>query len=180
MSRTDDLLRKYGEFISIPWQGGVSAPQRIVFAVYPPKDELRLRAHIEEFKIETKKAGHAWEHIDLTDSFPEWLSSQRYAESYYKQPDLLQPLLPKFIEFLDGKVVRMVSDLKIDENTVFALSGIGTLFEFVKVKDVVEKLVKRIPGRLLVLFPGTHENDNYRLLDGYDGWNYLATSITTD
>jgi hypothetical protein len=33
---------------------------------------------------------------------------------------------------------------------------------------------------LLVLFPGTYENNNYRLLDGYDGWNYLATSITTD
>lgn len=180
MSRTDDLLKKYGEFISIPWQGGVAAPQRIVFAVYPPKDELRLRAHIDEFKIETKKAGHTWGHIDLTDCFPEWLSSSRYAESYFKQPDLLQPLMPKFIEFIDEKVKQVISDLGPDENTVLALSGIGTLFELVKVKEVVEKIVERIPGRLLVLFPGTYENDNYRLLDGYDGWNYLATSITTD
>jgi len=180
MSRTDDLLKKYGEFISIPWQDGVAAPQRIVFAVYPPKDELRLRAHLDEFKIETKKAGHTWEHIDLTDSFPEWLSAERYAESYYNNPDLLQSLMPKFIEFIDDKVKQVISDLKIDANTVFAISGIGTLFELVKVKDVVEKIVDQIPGRLLVLFPGTYENNNYRLLDGYDGWNYLATSITTD
>ena len=35
-------------------------------------------------------------------------------------------------------------------------------------------------GRLLVFFPGSYENNNYRLLDGYDGWNYLAVPITAD
>ena len=33
-------------------------------------------------------------------------------------------------------------------------------------------------GRLLVFFPGVYEQNNYRLLDARDGWNYLAFPIT--
>ena len=36
-----------------------------------------------------------------------------------------------------------------------------------------------IRGRLLVLFPGVYEQNNYRLLDARDGWNYLAIPITS-
>ena len=35
-----------------------------------------------------------------------------------------------------------------------------------------------IRGRLLVFFPGIYEQDNYRLLDARDGWNYHAVPIT--
>ena len=31
-----------------------------------------------------------------------------------------------------------------------------------------------------IFFPGSYEDNNYRLLDGYDGWNYLAVPITAD
>jgi len=44
----------------------------------------------------------------------------------------------------------------------------------------VDKLAPMVKGRLVVFFPGTFENNNYRLLDGYDGWNYLAVPITAD
>jgi len=44
-------------------------------------------------------------------------------------------------------------------------------------KESIAPLVK---GRLVVFFPGTYENNNYRLLDGYDGWSYLAIPITSD
>ena len=77
-----------------------------------------------------------------------------------------------FKNFLDEK--------EVDENTVVALKGVGSLFGFLKVKDVVDKLAPMVGGRLLVFFPGSYENNNYRLLDGYDGWNYLAIPITTD
>ena len=60
------------------------------------------------------------------------------------------------------------------------LSGVGSLFGFLKIKDVVDTLAPLVEGRLLVLFPGSYENNNYRLLDGYDGWNYLAVPITAD
>ena len=61
-----------------------------------------------------------------------------------------------------------------------AVSGVGSLFGLSKVKDVVDAFAPRVSGRLLVFFPGSFENNNYRLLDGYDGWNYLAVPITAD
>ena len=65
-------------------------------------------------------------------------------------------------------------------NDVVALKGVGSLFGFLKVKGVVEQLARLVPGRLVVFFPGSFEDNNYRLLDGYDGWNYLAVPITPD
>src|SRR3712207_8252085 len=35
-----------------------------------------------------------------------------------------------------------------------------------------------IAGRLLVFFPGEVENNNFRLLDARDGWDYMAVVIT--
>lgn len=61
-----------------------------------------------------------------------------------------------------------------------ALKGVGSLFGLLKVKEVVDKFAPLVRGRLLVFFPGSYENNNYRLLDGYDGWNYLAVPITAD
>lgn len=69
---------------------------------------------------------------------------------------------------------------EIDEDTVVAINGVGSLFGFQKVKDVVDKFAPMVKGRLLIFFPGSYENNNYRLLDGYDGWNYLAVPITAD
>jgi len=69
---------------------------------------------------------------------------------------------------------------RTDQNSVVALKGVGSLFGFLKVKEVVDKLAPMVKGRLLVFFPGSYDNNNYRLLDGYDGWNYLAVPITAD
>ena len=79
-----------------------------------------------------------------------------------------------------GGVQQAVEDREIGEESVVALKGVGSLFGFLKVKEVVDKLAPLVKGRLLVFFPGSYENNNYRLLDGYDGWNYLAVPITAD
>ena len=63
---------------------------------------------------------------------------------------------------------------------MIALKGVGSLFGLLKVKLVVDKLALMVKGRLVVFFPGTFENNNYRLLDGYDGWNYMAVAITAN
>ena len=42
--------------------------------------------------------------------------------------------------------------------------------------DDVERAIR---GQLVVLFPGTKNGNNYRLLDARDdGWNYLANGVT--
>lgn len=180
MSKVKRLLQSYGNFISIPWRVDAAAEQRVIFCVYDENNELRLRARIDEFEIATRDAGHEWVHFDLTDTFAEWLSGQKYAQSYFKQPDRLPTIYDKYQEYIIEQFKQTLSLQMHDRNTVVAVSGVGSLFGFIKVKDMVDKLAPLVKGRLLVFFPGSYENNNYRLLDGYDGWNYLAIPITSD
>ncbi len=180
MSRVRRLVQSYNRHISIPWRDDAAAAQRVIFCVYNENEERWLRARVDEFEIVTKQAGHDWALFDLTNTFAAWLSSQRYAKSYFQKPHLLATVLPKYLDYIVDEFERFLDSRNIDENAVVAIQGVGSLFGFLKVKDVVDKLAPRVPGRLLVFFPGSYENNNYRLLDGYDGWNYLAMPITAD
>jgi hypothetical protein len=180
VSRIKKLIDSYKEFVAVPWRSDIAPDQRVIFCVYNENDELKLRARIDEFEIATKQAGHNWIIFDLTDTFAEWLSGQRYAVSYFKAPTKLTPLFPRYLDFVVNKFKESLSHQNNHQNTVVATMGVASIFGFLKAKDVVEKLAPLVPGRLLVFFPGTHENNNYRLLNGYDGWNYLAVPITAD
>jgi hypothetical protein len=179
MSKVDKLLNNYRKHITIPWRDAAPA-QRVIFCVYNENDERRLRAKIDEFEIATVEAGHKWAIFDITDLFADWLSKQRYAEKYFQQPHLLSALLPKFLSYITEQFNLFLEKEEVDGNTVVALKGVGSLFGLLKVKEVVDKLAPLVNGRLLVFFPGSYEGNNYRLLDGYDGWNYLAVPITPD
>ena len=180
MSKIKRLLQHYAAFISIPWRDDTPAEQRVIFCVYKEMDERALRAKVSEFELSTREAGHDWALFDLTDTFATWLSSQRYAKSYFKRPDLLPTLLPQYREYLIREFDQFLAQHEVGKNHVVALQGVGSLFGFIKVKAVVDCFAPKVPGKLLVLFPGSYEKDNYRLLDGYDGWNYLAIPITAD
>lgn len=180
MSKIKRLIQSYGKFIDVPWRDDAAAPQRVVFCVYNETEELRLRSKIEEFEIVTKQSNHKWVVFDLTNTFECWLSSQRYMKSYFQRPQLLFTLLPKYLTFISEEFDTFLQENEVNETHVVAIKGVGSLFGFLKVKSVVDKLAPKISGRLLVFFPGSYENNNYRLLDGYDGWNYLAVPITAD
>ncbi len=180
MSKIKRLLQSYNDYISVPWRDDAAAAQRVVFCVYNETEERNLRVKIDEFEIATKASAHGWNTFDLTDTFSDWLTSQRYAKSYYQKPHLLTNLLPKYLEYISKEFETYIEGNNIDANTVVALSGVGSLFGFLKIKDVVDRLAPLVEGRLLVFFPGSYENNNYRLLDGYDGWNYLAVPITAE
>lgn len=180
MSRVKRLVKAYSRHISIPWREDAAAAQRVIFCIYNENEERWLRARVDEFEIVTKQAGHDWALFDLTNTFAVWLSSQRYAKSYFQKPHLLATVLPKYLDYIVNEFERFLDSRNIGEDDVVAIQGVGSLFGFLKVKDVVDKLAPQVPGRLLVFFPGSYENNNYRLLDGYDGWNYLAMPITAD
>jgi hypothetical protein len=180
MSKVAKLLNVYREHIAVPWQQNLAGIQRVIFAVYDPHDELRMRANLLEFEIATKAAGHTWQLIDITDAFPAWMAGQRYRESYFESPEDLDG-------YVGGQVTGFTHDLEqdlrrkiaesADANTVTALLGVGSLFGLTRVSHVVEKIADAIPGRLLVFFPGEYANNNYRLLDARDGWNYMAVPL---
>ena len=180
MSKVKRLLQSYNDYISVPWRDDAAAAQRVIFCVYSETEERNLRVKVDEFEITTRSNGHDWYTFDLTDTFATWLSSQKYAKSYYQKPHLLTTLLPKYLTYISQEFEKYIENNQVNSNAVVALKGVGSLFGFLKIKDIVDTLSPLVQGRLLVFFPGSYENNNYRLLDGYDGWNYLAVPITAD
>ena len=180
MSKVKRLVESYARHIAVPWRDDTAPAQRVIFCVYAEYDELRLRARLDEFEIVTRRATHDWARFDLTDSFPDWMARQRYAKSYFRDPSKLSTLLGKYEDDIAERFRGFCEDRAVGAGDVVALSGVGCLFGLLKVKSVVDRLAPMVPGRLLVFFPGSYEDNNYRLLDAYDGWGYLAVPITAD
>ena len=65
-----------------------------------------------------------------------------------------------------------------DLTDLLALYGVASLFGFLRISEILPMVEGHIRGRLLVFFPGVYEQNNYRLLDARDGWNYHAVPIT--
>ena len=182
MSRLERLVDSYAEHISTPWPDGLSGIERVIFIVYAPGDELKLRVYIDEFELRTRDGGHGWVHLDLTNAFPQWMAAHRYREKYFRRPTLLAG-------YTEGRLTEFTADLveqtrdqitQASENDVVAISGVGSLFGVSSVSKVVEQAAPAIKGRLVVFFPGDVEANNYRLLDARDGWNYMAHAITAN
>lgn len=175
MSKIDDLIDRYEQNANLPWKDRVAGAQKVWFVVYPPKYEREIRARLDEFKLATERAGHEWHHHDLTTAFPEWMAEHEYREGYFEDPGDIDFIMDDFLDDL-SKQVRTVLE-SASEDTVVALTGIGALYGFIFVSDLIEKIDSHIQGRLAVFFPGRHERNTYRLLDARDGWDYLALPI---
>jgi hypothetical protein len=83
-----------------------------------------------------------------------------------------------FVQHATGRLRETLTANGVDEDTVVAVQGVACLFGFTRASLVLKEVVKDIRGRLVVFFPGEYEDNNYRLLDARDGWNYLAVPIT--
>ena len=179
MSHIDTLAERYERYIALPWQKHLSGAQRVIFIVYNKTDERRLRARKGLFEMATKEAGHGWIECDLTDVFAQWMANTEYHESYFESPkDLELKLESDFLEHVAGHVKDVLEAPEADENAVVSIYGVASLFGFVRVSELMEAIERDIRGRVVVFFPGEYENNNYRLMDARDGWNYLAVPIT--
>jgi hypothetical protein len=181
-SRVAKLVSAYRQHLTVPWQAGLAAVQRVIFAVYDMADELRLRATVDEFALATQQAEKRWLLLDVTNAFPEWMAAQEYREAYFEAPEDLAGYqtgeLTEFVADLNAKLKARIAE-EAGPDTVVALLGVGTLFGLARVSSVVESIKDAVEGRLLVFFPGEHrpEDHSYRLLDARDGWNYMAVPL---
>ena len=178
MASIVNLIRAYDRFIGLEWTPGLAAPQKVLFIVYDKKDERRLRARLGEFENATTRAGRAWVLCDLTQAFARWMGSHRYRESYFQDPGDLEIALADFETYAADQVRAALRAAGGDERSVVAVHGAASLFGFMKVSRLVELVEGEIPGRLLLFFPGQHDDGVYRLMDARDGWNYHAIPIT--
>ena len=177
MGRIEDLASEYERHICIPWQRTIAGAQRVVLVVYEKELERTLRARVEEFEQRTRRSGHGWVHHDCSRAFAEWMAADEYREAYFEAPgDLRLKLEGEFVEYVVAPIRELLRSS--GEDTVVALTGVGSLYGFLSVSEVIRTVEPDISGRLVVFFPGSRDGNSYRLLDARDGWNYLANSIT--
>jgi hypothetical protein len=178
MSAIDRLLSNYSRQVHLPWSANMSGKQRVWLAVYPPAEERRVRAHLPQFEAFTLAANHGWTTVDLTRLLPEWISAHEYRESIFEQPEHFST--NSEIEVLAAERVRQAClSEDADASSVVAVTGLASLFDFMRVSSLIDRVEDTVRGRLLVFFPGEYANNIYRFMDARDGFNYMAVPITS-
>lgn len=184
MGRIDLLLASFRRQLALPLRAGLPLSQRVWFAVYPPEEERRLTNRFEDFEIATKEAQLCWSRVDLSTAFADWMDTfdQDEREQCLANPEILQSYAdPGFRDFVCKRICDAISAAATpSDRTVFAITGLMELFDFVHVSAVVDALDTTFAGRLLVFFPGERDGNSYRFLGARTGWNYLAVPILAE
>ena len=178
-SKVEALLVAFQQVLTEPWNPALSGRERVWFLVYDPAEQRRLDLRLGDFELAARRTDKRWLAVSLRSCFAEWMAAHDYRDEYFADPEALFDQLE--LEFRDYAVEFLRQAIQAgqpDEQTVVVLRDAGALFSFVRLGDVVEGIVDACRGRLLVLFPGEYSNNQYRLLDARDGWNYLARPIT--
>lgn len=179
MGRIETLAERYRSHIALPWRHDLAGPERAIFVVYDKADERRLRLRLPEFARITREADHDWFESNLTEAFAQWMAQIDYRESYFEAPEDLELQLESgFLEHVADRLRQVLRKPEADEEAVVAVYGVASLFGLVRLSALLKEVEADVRGRIVVFFPGEYENNNYRLLDARDGWNYLAVPIT--
>jgi len=171
----DDLLGHFQRQASLPWGQDTARDYRVWILHYDKTLERRVQGRLHEFEAAARRFGHGWANLQLASLVPPWFASHDLFDGLADQPDELPGMLPD----LEAHVVAAVWQRlrALGDRDILALSGAGALFGLMRVSTLTEKVAPEIRGRLLLLFPGRHDNGSYRLLDARDGWTYRATPI---
>lgn len=178
MSAIDRLLSNYSRQVRLPWSSNVAGKQRVWFAVYPPVEERRLRTGLQRFEMATREASHGWSTVDLTPVLPDFLAAHKYREQIFQKPQHLKAATELEVRAAN-KVKEACSREEADANSVVAVTGLASMFDFMRVSSLIERVEDSVSGRLLVFFPGEYSGNVYRFMDARDGFNYMAVPITS-
>lgn len=101
---------------------------------------------MDEFEIATRAAEHEWALFDLTDTFPDWLATQRCAQELLPEAQSVVENAParKYLTYIETEFAAFLQHKGAGEDFVVALKGVGSLFGFLKVKEVVDKLAPMV------------------------------------
>jgi hypothetical protein len=178
MSNIDRLLSNYSRQVRLPWSGNLSGKQRIWFAVYPPAEERRVRAKLPQFEALTLEANHGWSTVDFTRLLPEFLAAHKYRESIFQDPKHLRA--GSELEVRAAALVNAACSREdANASSVLAVTGLASLFDFMRISSLIERVEDSVPGRMLIFFPGEYAGNVYRFMDARDGFNYMAVPITS-
>lgn len=178
MNIIDRVLTNYARRVRLPWDVNTSGKQRVWFAVYPLSEERRIRARLPQFEALTLEANRGWVTVDLTRLLPEWFGAHEYREAIFQEPD--QFSANSEIETVAVQRVREACKQDLaNDSAVVAVTGLSSLFDYMRVASLIESVEDSVRGRLLVFFPGEYADNVYRFMDARDGFNYMAVPITS-
>ena len=178
MSAIDRLLANYARQVRLPWSANMAGMQRVWFAIYPPAEERRVRARLPQFEALTIEANHGWSVVDLSGLLPHWIAAHEYREGIFTEPEHFSA--NSELEDLAVESVRQAcAGEDVDSTSVVTVVGLATLFDFMRVSSLINRVEDSVRGRLLVLFPGEYAGNVYRFMDARDGFNYMAVPITS-
>lgn len=176
MSKVNKLLKKFESVIKEPWSQGLSGQEKVWFLIFDPADLKKVYFNLGEFEIATKNANREWLLISLNSCFTNWLSGHDYREEFFKEPEYISDALQSdFREYISKEI--SIALKQNSPTTLVVLKDVSAIFGFIKLSEIVQDISNKIQGRLMVLFPGEYTNNQYRLMDARDGWNYLARPI---
>lgn len=178
MNAIDRLLTNYSRQVRLPWSASTSGKQRVWFAVYPPAEERRVRARLPQFESVTLEANHGWLTVDLTNLLPQWIAAHEYREEIFAEPEY-GPANSELEDLAVDRVRQACGSEDANASSIVAVMGLATMFDFMRVSNLIERVEDSVRGRLLVLFPGDYAGNVYRFMDARDGFNYLAVPITS-
>ena len=153
MSAIDRLLSNYSRQVRLPWSANMSGKQRVWFAVYPPAEERRVRARLPQFEALTLEANHGWTTVDLTRLLPDVLAAHKYREAIFQNPEHFErEASSKFVP------LRLCSEAcsreEADAASVVAVTGLASLFDFMRVSSLIERVEDSVPRTLARLLSG--------------------------
>lgn len=180
MGKIEDLAQRYKSHIAAPTPRHLTGAERTTFVVYDKMEERKLRAKLGLFEEAAHHAGRTWHAFDFSTVFATWMASLDYRDTYFASPQKLSvKLRTHFPAFAAEQLRTVLNSPDVGSDTVVAVHGVGTLYGLARLSGILDLVTAEIHCHLLVLFPGSWENNNYRLLDARDGWNYLAIPITS-
>ena len=177
MTYVERLTTALQQQLRHPWTPDRSGGERVWFLVFDP-DKLRtVLASKAEFQHVTEAAHRRWVEFDVSERFGQWMAAHRYAKQYFARPNRASTLPDDFAAWLQDEIRRFITAEAVDDRTLLVLTGTEALFGINKLSHITRLIEDAVPGRLLVFFPGTFSEPQYRFLDASDGWNYLAVPI---
>jgi hypothetical protein len=171
----EEVLRHFNRQIELRWQPDVAPEGRVWILWYDKALDRRVRGRLVEFQQATEGSGHGWRLLDLVNAFERWIVEHDFFDALLEAPAELTGMLP---DFRQAVAERVRSELaSCGPNDLLAISGCAALFGLLRTSDLIADAAPQIQGRLLLLFPGRHSANVYRLLDARESWNYRAVPI---
>jgi hypothetical protein len=79
-----------------------------------------------------------------------------------------------------AEIEAALNDVAQNSDAILGVYGVGSLYGFASVSDILSRVEHAIQGRLVVFFPGRVQEGRYRLLDARESWDYHAVPVTLD